>query len=96
MIKRFVAFSSEYPWRWTASYVDEWMTMLISEERKAKSTICNYQTTLRLFCEYITSPHYDWVQECEARFGTHPVQVCHEWNTVAHLVDYEAVPGDGR
>lgn len=47
---------------------------------------------MRLFCDYITSPFYDWPSECLARFGTHPVQVCHEWNTVAHLVDYEGDP----
>lgn len=44
---------------------------------------------LRQFCDYITSPHYQWAAECESRFGTHPVQVCHEWNTSAHLADYE-------
>jgi integrase/recombinase XerC len=33
--------------------------------------------------------HYHWAKECEKRFGTHPVQVCHEWNTAAHLEDYE-------
>jgi hypothetical protein len=26
---------------------------------------------------------------CQERFGTHPVQVCHEWSTIAHLNDYE-------
>ena len=27
-----------------------------------------------------------------AMFGTHPVQVCHEWNTAAHVADHEARP----
>lgn len=43
-----------------------------------------------MFCDYITSPHYEWPAECERRFGTHPVQIAHEWNTVAHLAEYEA------
>lgn len=28
-----------------------------------------------------------------AQFDTHPVQVCHEWNTVIHTSDHEARPG---
>lgn len=31
--------------------------------------------------------------ECEARFGTHPVQICHQWNTAVHVADYEGRPG---
>jgi len=93
LVRRLVEFANEYPWNWTAAQVDEWMLHLISERRLAESTIRNYQGAIRLFCEYITSPHYHWAQECEARFGTHPVQVCHEWNTTAHLTDYEGRPG---
>jgi site-specific recombinase XerD len=53
------------------------------------STVRKYQTAIRLFCDYLVSPHYRWAEECDRRFGTHPVQVCHEWNTTAHLTDYE-------
>lgn len=89
VIRRFVEFTNEYPWKWTARHIDEWMTDLIGKEHKAESTLRNYQGTMRGFCDYITSPYYGWPEECQSRFGTHPVQVCHEWNTVAHLVDYE-------
>ncbi|WP_236787994.1 tyrosine-type recombinase/integrase [Amycolatopsis sp. GM8] len=91
-VERFFVFSAEYPWCWTASHFDEWMTTLISERGLARSTLRAYQLAVQSFCDYITSPHYHWAKECEARFGTHPVQVCHEWNTVAHLVDYEGDP----
>ncbi|WP_405494542.1 hypothetical protein [Nocardia sp. NBC_00511] len=60
--------------------------------RLAPSTIRGYQTAIRLFCDFITSPHYRWAAECEERFGTHPVQICHEWNTAVHLEDYEGLP----
>jgi integrase/recombinase XerC len=30
--------------------------------------------------------------ECQKVFGTFPVAICHEWNTVAHLNDYEGDP----
>ena len=38
-------------------------------------------------------PRYGWAEVCEARFGTHPVQVFHEWNTAVHRSDGEARPG---
>jgi len=92
LVREFVEYTNEYPWHWTAGHVDEWMTSLVSEQRYAKSTIRGKQSALRLFCDYITSPHYEWIPACEERFGTAPVQVCHEWNTLAHLVDYEGNP----
>ncbi|MEU6720771.1 tyrosine-type recombinase/integrase [Nonomuraea sp. NPDC046802] len=91
VISRFVDFSGEYPWNWTAGQVDDWSATLVMEGGKA-STLRSYQGALRLFCDYITSPHYGWAAQCEALFGTHPVQVCHEWNTAAHLTDYEGDP----
>ncbi|MEE4495054.1 tyrosine-type recombinase/integrase [Streptomyces sp. BE230] len=92
LIRRFGAYTNAYPWQWAAADCDEWMTYLIAELHRAESTIRTYQGVLRLFCDYITSPHYQWPDECELRFGTHPVQICHEWNTVAHLTDYEGDP----
>ena len=56
------------------------------------STIRGYQTDLRLFSEYLTDGRYGWAVECEQAFGTHPVPICHEWNTIAHLNDYEGNP----
>jgi integrase/recombinase XerC len=32
------------------------------------------------------------VPACEKAFGTYPVAICHEWNTIAHLNDYEGSP----
>lgn len=37
-------------------------------------------------------PRYEWGQLCWERFGSHPVQVCHEWNTVADVLEMEARP----
>ncbi len=89
IVQRFFYFADEYPWNWTAAHVDEWSASLIEDLVRAKSTIRTMQGALRQFCDYITSPHYAWAKECEKRFGTHPVQVCHEWNTATHLADYE-------
>ena len=37
---------------------------------------------------------YGWAAACEEEFGPgqHPVAICHEWNTIAHLNDYEGSP----
>ncbi|MET8709607.1 hypothetical protein [Streptomyces californicus] len=93
VVERFSGFANAYPWQWTASDLDDWMTHLIGVARRAESTIRSYQGAIRLFCDYVTSPHYQWPAECQERFGTHPVQICHEWNTVAHLVECEGRPG---
>jgi integrase/recombinase XerC len=92
-VLRFVEFTNEFPWNWTAGHMDEWSEHLIGELGRSESTIRQRQGAIRLFCDYITSPYYSWVQLCEERFGTHPVQICHEWNTSAHLTDYEGQPG---
>jgi hypothetical protein len=50
--RRFLAFTNEYPWRWTPSHVDEWSLSMTSERHLARSTIRGYQTDLRLFTEF--------------------------------------------
>ena len=92
VVRRFVAYTNEYPWHWTSAMVDEWTTHLVSELHRAKSTVRHAQAALRLFCAFLLDNRYGWVQECEKRFGTHPVQVCQEDNTSRHLLDYQGDP----
>jgi integrase/recombinase XerC len=44
--------------------------------------------------EYLTDGRYGWAVACEREFGpgVHPVAICHEWNTIAHLNGYEGNP----
>jgi len=91
-VRRFQEHAALYPWEWSAAAFDEWMEDLVSVRRLAPTTIRTYQMAIRQFCEFLCSPHYGWVAECEQRFGTHPVQVCHEWNTRVHVQDYEGDP----
>lgn len=93
IVRGFIDFCGAYPWAWTAAMMDEWSAYLVGDLGRAKSTIRQKQGAVRIFCDYITSPFYDWPAQCETAFGGHPVQICHEWNTVAHLVDYEGDPG---
>ncbi|MFI6078885.1 tyrosine-type recombinase/integrase [Actinoplanes sp. NPDC051343] len=92
LVRRFLEFTNEYPWNWGPGDVDEWTQSLTSERQLAPSTIRGYQTDLRLFSEYLTDGRYGWTVECEKAFGTFPVPICHEWNTIAHLNDYEGRP----
>ena len=94
VIRRFVAFTNEYPWRWQPAHVDEWMTELASQRRLSLSAMRSYQGALRQFGDYLTDGRYGWLAECQQRFGTHPVQVCHEHNTIAHRSEYEGRPGN--
>jgi site-specific recombinase XerD len=93
IVRRFAAFAGAYPWQWSAADVDRWTTHLTTALRRAESTIRSYQAALRLFCDYVGAPEYGWPAECAARFDTCPEQVCHDWNTASHLVDYEGSPG---
>jgi site-specific recombinase XerD len=94
LVRRFLAFTNEYPWNWGSSHVEEWTQSLVAGQRLAPSTIRGYQTDLRLFSEYLCDGRYGWVAACESEFGpgAHPVPVCHEWNTIAHLNGYEGRP----
>ena len=93
VISRFQAFTGEYPWQWRPSDVEDWTSSLLSGGTPlAHSTIRGYHNALRLFLEFATDPRYDWASECEKRFGAAPAQVCHEWNTVEHLSEFEGRP----
>ncbi len=73
--------------------VDEWLGDLRAVRHLKRSTLRAYQEAVRSFCHYITDPAYGWPSVCEQRFGTHPIQVVHEWNTAVHVQDAEADPG---
>ena len=80
------------PSSWGPGQVDEWTLSLTVEKHLAPATIRGYPTDLRLFSEYLTDAHYGWAKACQDAFGAFPVPICHEWNTIAHLNDYEGSP----
>ncbi len=90
VIRRFEAFTGRYPWEWSAGDVEDYTTNAKSGTRPAaRSTIRAFQAIIRLFCDYLCDGRYEWTSECERRFSQAPQQICYEWNTAAHLVDYE-------
>lgn len=95
LIRRFAEFTNQYPWQWTPGELESFTATLVSGSGLrplAHSTIRSYQMTVKLFCEFVTDARYGWPGECEQRFGQVPAQICHEWNTVAHVADYEGRP----
>jgi integrase/recombinase XerC len=91
-VRAFAAHAQAYPWLWTAQLLDDWMTDLRAVRGLRASSLRGYQIAVRLFCAYLTDPAYGWADECERRFGTHPVQVVHDWNTAVHVQDAESDP----
>lgn len=92
-VKRFFHFAGTYPWEWRPQDVEDFTSSLLSRpEPLAHSTIRGYHQILKGFCGYISHPAYDWVDVCLERFGSAPAQICHPWNTFAHLAEFEAKP----
>lgn len=94
LVRRFVEFANEYPWGWLPAHVEEFTLCLTAERHLSPATVRNYQIDVRLFSEYVIDARYGWVAQCEEAFGVgvHPVAICHEWNTIAHLSEYEGSP----
>ena len=88
-VRAFARHADAFPWSWRSQMIDEWLADLRGGRR---ATVRNYAASVAAFCDYLTNPAYDWVSECERRFGSHPVQVVHEWNTAVHVQDAESDP----
>jgi integrase/recombinase XerC len=91
-VRAFANYVNAFPWQWSSAMVDEWLGDLRSLRELKRSTIRSYSEAVRAFCHFATDPAYEWSATCEKRFGSHPVQVVHEWNTAAHVQDNEADP----
>ncbi|MDP8930572.1 MAG: site-specific integrase [Actinomycetota bacterium] len=92
LVRRFQAHCGEFPWRSLPAHLEEWTADLQSVHQLAHSTIRSYQLAVRRFLEYLCEPAYGWAMECETGFGSHPTQICFDWNTAQHLADYEGRP----
>lgn len=94
LVRRVSEFANLYPWQWTAGEIEAFVSDRRSGPRPiAESTVRGYQTTLRLFLDYLTDRRYGWQAECLDWFGEAPAQLLTEWNTVAHVSEYEGQPG---
>lgn len=93
LARRVAEFVNEYPWQWGCADVEAFIDSCLNRPKPiVVSTARLYETTLRMFLQYVSDPRYGWTGECVARFGVAPVQVLHEWNTIVHVTDYEGDP----
>jgi integrase len=88
LVRRFAAFTNQYPWQWESAEAEAFIT----HAPVAVSTARNYQNTLRLFCGYASDARYGWAARCLEQFGSVPRQILDEWNTVAHVTEFEGQP----
>lgn len=91
-VRAFAGYVNAFPWQWSVAMIDEWLGDLRSLRELKHSTIRSYSEAVRAFCHFVTDPVYEWSATCEDRFGTHPIQVVHEWNTAVHVQAGEADP----
>jgi integrase/recombinase XerC len=91
-VRAFHDHCNAFPWEWSPSMADEWFADLRAIRHCARSTVRGYQVTIRSFCAFLTDRAYGWAAECEARFGTHPIQVITELNAAAHVAESESEP----
>ena len=91
-IRAFAVHADAFPWAWRAQMLDEWLGDLRAVRGLRRSTIRGRAEEVAAFCRYLTDPAYGWAEQCQARFGTHPVQVAHEWNTATHVQEAEGDP----
>jgi len=67
--------------------LDEWLGDMRAVRGLRRATIRCYASSVSTFCRYVADPAYGWAPQCLERFGTHPVQVAHEWNTAVHAAE---------
>lgn len=84
-----------WPWEWTADAIDEWFEDKFAAGL-ARSTVRNYQSTLRGFLDFLVDARYPWVAVCVQEFGRAPEQVFDDLNLVRHLYEYEGDPEGNR
>ncbi|MET7831283.1 tyrosine-type recombinase/integrase [Micromonospora sediminicola] len=95
MVRRFHRYTNQYPWEWEPAEVEAFFDHLRSAGPRpiTVSTARSYQTTLRMFCDFVTDARYGWAGECLQRFGRAPAQILHEWNSIVHVTEFDGQPG---
>ncbi|MBK3629140.1 site-specific integrase [Streptomyces sp. MBT49] len=93
-VRRFAEYTGTYPWEWTPDDVEAYFSAQFTKDPPAAhSTVRGQQSSLSMFCGFITDARYGWAASCLEEFGQFPVQVCHDWNTADHVAEFEGKPG---
>lgn len=95
VVRRFVEFCDQYPWRWRMADIDDWTGTLLSARRPvARSTMRSYQRTLGMFCAYLRDSDPEWAVVCEECFGVPLPRICQQWNSIASAAPSKSGPGN--
>lgn len=92
IIRRFADHVGSYPWEWTASDLEAFMSELRSSVGLARSTVRSYGLVIGSFLSYVCDPAYGFSELCHEAFGTHPVRIATAQNLPRHTIDQEARP----
>src|SRR6202165_406109 len=89
LARRGTDFVNEYPWQGQPAALEAFIDSCRNRALPiVASTARLYETTLRMFLQYVTDPRYGWAGECVQRVGVGPSQVLHEGNNIVHFTDH--------
>lgn len=92
LVRRFVDHTGRFPWDWTVGDADDFFAHERSIVNLAFATIRAYQTHLKVFCDFLTDPAYEWDRVCLQGFGRSPAQIITEFNRARHAQNNEQRP----
>ena len=84
--------AGKFPWEWNVGDATDWFDHLRSVRGLAQSTLRAYQGMIEAFCDFATSPAYDWGVRSAQMFGQVFSQVVNEFNRITHSQTNEAKP----
>jgi alpha/beta hydrolase fold len=71
LVRRVVASAERWPWEWTASDVEDFISDLASAPHlRRPATLRNYQSQLRGFLSFLVDERYPWRMLCGGCFGS--------------------------
>jgi integrase len=83
-IRRFADFTGHFPWEWTFADVEDYFAYTRSVSNLSQATVRAYQTNLKLFCDFLTDPAYDWSEVCGRSYGRPVTQIITDFNRSTH------------
>lgn len=84
LVLAFIDFTGHYPWEWTLGDADDFFSHARAVRNLSHATVRSYQSAIKLFCDYVCDPRYDWNEQVAKLFGHVFAQVVTELNRVTH------------
>ena len=95
LVRRLAEFANQYPWEWEPAEAEAFITHLRSPDRGGADRGVD-GAAVRDHAAVVpavrTDPRYGWSGGVRRAVRVRPVAGSHEWNTVAHVTEYEGRP----